>query len=219
MNSAAKAKLGIIYIFWILAAWLIYKFVFYAKIANLDESISAIANELIRFFVFMSPIILFIMWNIRKPWYEWLGLYGCKKNTIFKTISLAFLYSLIGSAINIYGFHKTAHLLSISPIFWFTAFSLSIIMEEIAFRGFLFYLFEDWNKNAIVFITSLAFAAKHFPGWFFFPMELSPLGFFGDFCMIFFVGVILGYLYLATHSVWATSLIHSINNLIVELFK
>ncbi len=92
-------------------------------------------------------------------------------------------------------------------------------MEELAFRGFLFYLFEGWNKNVIVLVTSLAFAAKHIPGWFFFPGELSPLGFVSDFCMVFFVGCILGYLYLATHSIWATSLIHGINNLIVELFK
>lgn len=79
--------------------------------------------------------------------------------------------------------------------------------------------FINWNKNTIVLITSLAFAAKHVPGWLFFPTELSPLGFIGDFSMVFFIGGILGYLYLATHSIWATSLIHSINNLIVEVFR
>lgn len=222
MSHSTKNTLGIIYILWICIAWSIvglYKFFFYSEILNLDVSISTMAKKLTRFFVFIGPILIFILCNIKKPWYRWLGLYGYKRGALFKTIVLAFLYIMISSLINIYGFHKKAHLSSISPIFWFTAFSLSIIMEEIAFRGFLFYLFEGWNKNIIVLVTSLAFAAKHLPGWFFFPRELSPLGFIGDFCMVFFVGCILGYLYLVTHSIWATSLIHSTNNLIVELFK
>lgn len=214
-------RLGIIYIFWIIAAWTLvgfFKFMLISKISNVNEVVSTIAKESIRFIVFIGPILIFILCNSKKPWYQWLGLYGCKKGTLLKSVTVALLYAIISSSINIYGFHKKASLLSISPTFWITAFSLSIIMEEIAFRGYLFYLFKEWNKNTIVLVTSLAFAAKHISGWLFFPMEISPLALIGDFCMVFFVGGILGYLYLATHSVWATSLVHSINNLIVALF-
>lgn len=222
MSHISKGTLGVIYIFWIFIAWSIvglYKFVFYPSILNSDKAMGTAIKEFIRFFVFIGPILIFILYNIKKPWYRWLGLYGYKKGALFKAVVLVFLFVIIGSLINIYGFHKRAHFSSISLTFFFTAFSLSIIMEEIAFRGFLFYLFEGWNKHTIVLVTSLAFAAKHIPGWFFFPMELSPLGFIGDFCMVFFIGCILGYLYLSTHSIWITSLIHSTNNLIVELFK
>lgn len=109
MNQVKRAKLGILYIFWILAAWSfvgLYKFIFIETVSNLDESISALAKESIRFFVFIGPIIAFIMCNFSKPWYRWLGLYGCKRGTLFKTIVVSFLYPIIGSIINIYGFHK-----------------------------------------------------------------------------------------------------------------
>jgi len=218
MDSTAEAKLGIVYIFWTMTAWSLYKFFFYGQIAALGEPTSTIVMETIRFLVFMGPIVIFILCNIKKPWYRWLGLYGCNKGSLYKTLVVTCIYAAISLMVNIYGFHKTAHLSSIPYIFWFTTFSLSIIMEEIAFRGFLFYLFEKWNKNIVVIVTSLAFAAKHIPGWFFFPTELSHVGFMGDFLMVFIVGSILGYVYLATHSIWATLLVHSVNNLIVALF-
>ncbi len=214
---------GIAYIIWILTAWTLVSLcrfvistqhVFY--ISNLT---SALFKELIRFFVFIGPIILFIIHNIKKPWPLWLGLYGYKKNAPHKTIVISAIYTTISIFINMLFLKKNINLSAISPIFLATTFSFSIIMEEIAFRGFLFYLFEKWNKNIVVVITSLAFAAKHLPGWLFFPSELSTLGLIGDFSMVFIVGCILGYLYLATHSIWSTSIVHSINNLIVALFS
>ena len=201
--------LGIIYIFWIFVAWFI---------VNLCNPTNIIIRECIRFFVFIGPVLVLIICNIKKPWHRWLGLYGCKKGSVYKTFIVAFIYAMICSVINIYGFHKTAHLSSIPHSFWLTTFSLSIIMEEIAFRGLLFYLFKKWNKNTIVIVTSLAFVVKHIPGWFLFPMGLSQAGFIGDSLMVFLVGCVLGSLYFATHSIWATSLVHGINNLIVALF-
>lgn len=213
---------GIGYIFWIFAAWFVvtfFNFIFISKITMLNETLITIAKESIRFFVFIGPILIFIFFNSKNPWYRWIGLYGYKKGTFFKTTLVIILYSFIGSVINMYGFGRIPHKSSISLRFLLTAFSLSIIIEEIAFRGFLFYLFKAWNPNKVVIITSLAFAAKHIPGWIFFPQEISPLGFVGDFFMIFFVGCILGYLYLGTHSVWATWTIHAVNNFIVILFQ
>ena len=217
-----QSKLGISYILWIFTAWsfvALTKFCLYSHLILLDETTSIIAKEFVRLLVFLGPVLFFILCNLNEPWYRWLGLYGCNKGSLYKTIIVSAVYAMVSVCVNIYLFHKTAHFLSIPASFWFTTFSSSIIVEEIAFRGFLFYLFRKWNKNKIVIVTSLAFVLKHVPGWIFFPTEISVSGFVGDSIMVFAVGYILGYLYLKTHSIWATSLVHAINNFIVALFN
>lgn len=222
MLAQQPIRIGILYIAWILIAWSmvgLLRLYWLSQTPAMLPITKTIVNELMRIFVFIVPIMIFVMRHWKKPWYRWLGLYGCKKRTMIKTIITAIVYGLVCYGVNIYGFNKTPHLSAIPCFFWFTSFSLSIIMEEIAFRGFLFYAFESLNKNAAVLITSLAFAAKHIPGWLIFPAEISSSGFIGDFATVFGVGCILGYLYLATHSVWATSAVHSVNNLVVALFN
>jgi len=167
-----QTKLGIAYIFWIIGAWTLvglYKLAFHATVTQLSEPISTVAKECIRFFVFIGPVLIFIAYNFKKPWYRWLGLYGCRKNSLSKTILVTCVYAGLSTFINMYFFNKSINVSTITPTFLATTFSLSIIMEEIAFRGFLFYLFQKWNKNIVVVITSLAFAAKHVPGWLLFP--------------------------------------------------
>ncbi len=85
-SHSARATLGIIYILWVCIAWSIvgfYKFFFYSEIFNLDPLISTMAKELTRFFVFIGPILIFILYNIKKPWYRWLGLYGYRRGALF----------------------------------------------------------------------------------------------------------------------------------------
>ena len=72
--------------------------------------------------------------------------------------------------------------------------------EELLFRGVVLRLFKEWTKNVhiAVIISAILFSALH-------------LQFYG-FLPRFFLGVILGYSFAWTGSLWIPMLIHFINN-------
>ncbi len=77
---------------------------------------------------------------------------------------------------------------------------LPAIGEELLFRGVLLRLFREWTKNPhiAVLISAFLFSALH-------------LQFYG-FLPRFILGIILGYLFVWTRSVWVPILVHFVNN-------
>ncbi|MCK4569668.1 MAG: CPBP family intramembrane metalloprotease [Bacteroidales bacterium] len=77
---------------------------------------------------------------------------------------------------------------------------LSAIGEEFLFRGVLLRLFREWTKNphVAVLISAFLFSALH-------------LQFYG-FLPRLFLGIILGYLFIWTRSIWVPVLVHFVNN-------
>lgn len=101
---------------------------------------------------------------------------------------------------------------------WLNTILLVGITEEIVFRGFLlrklmeFYSF--WKANIM---TSLLFVSIHFPIWFYkglfeFPYILSSI------ITAFVLGLIFGFIYKKTNSLWSVIIIHSLYNLLVSIF-
>jgi len=74
------------------------------------------------------------------------------------------------------------------------------IGEEMLFRGLLQRLFGEWfrNTHVAIFVAAFLFSAVHFQFYGFLPRMM--------------LGVIFGYLYLWTGSLWAPVLAHFINN-------
>lgn len=77
---------------------------------------------------------------------------------------------------------------------------LAAIGEELIFRGILMRLFHEWTKSGhlAVILSSLIFSAFH----------LQFYGFFGRFIL----GLILGYLFLWSGSLWVPIFLHFLNN-------
>jgi hypothetical protein len=77
---------------------------------------------------------------------------------------------------------------------------LAAIGEELIFRGILVKLFRDWTKNVHlgVIIPAILFSALH----------LQFYGFFGRIVL----GIILGYLFIWSGSLWVPILVHFLNN-------
>ena len=74
------------------------------------------------------------------------------------------------------------------------------IGEELVFRGVLFRIFQKWVRNihVVIFITSILFSAMH-------------LQFYG-FIPRLFLGLLFGYLFWYSRSLWVPIIIHFINN-------
>ena len=85
----------------------------------------------------------------------------------------------------------------------FNVFMIAIIPavgEEFLFRGVILRLFKEWTKNvnAAVLISAFLFSALHMQFYGFMPR--------------FLLGIILGYLFVWSGSLWVPMLIHFINN-------
>jgi membrane protease YdiL (CAAX protease family) len=88
-------------------------------------------------------------------------------------------------------------------------FTLAVVpafCEEVFFRGLLLPFFGDWlkNKHAGVWISAILFTILHFSVTQFLP--------------ILFMGVVLGYIYMWTRSIWAPVLVHFLNNASTVVF-
>jgi membrane protease YdiL (CAAX protease family) len=102
---------------------------------------------------------------------------------------------------------------------WITllvALPIACFVEEVLFRGFLlrktWAIWGFWPANLL---TSVLFAAIHWPGW------LASGGLRTELAMmslsVFVVGILLGYLLKLTGSLWPSVLVHVLNNASVSL--
>ncbi|MBW6459177.1 MAG: CPBP family intramembrane metalloprotease [Bacteroidales bacterium] len=84
---------------------------------------------------------------------------------------------------------------------------LAAIGEELVFRGVLVRLFREWTHNIhlAVIITAFLFSALH----------LQFYGFFGRFLL----GILLGYLFVWSGSLWVPIFVHFMNNAIAVLIS
>lgn len=80
------------------------------------------------------------------------------------------------------------------------------ISEEILFRGVLQKIFIDWTRSIHlgIIITAIIFSAIHFQFFGFFPRVI--------------LGVILGYLYIYSRSLWIPIIAHTVNNGLTIIF-
>lgn len=101
---------------------------------------------------------------------------------------------------------------------WLNTILLVGVTEEIVFRGFLLRKLMDtykfWIANTI---TSLLFVSIHFPIWLYkglfeYPFILSSI------LTAFVLGIIFGFVYKKSNSLWSVIIIHSLYNLLVSLF-
>ena len=83
---------------------------------------------------------------------------------------------------------------------------LAAVGEELFFRGCMQNIFLEWtkNKHMAVWITAILFSALHFQFYGFLPRML--------------LGVVLGYLYIWSGSLWLSMLFHFPNNGLAVLF-
>jgi membrane protease YdiL (CAAX protease family) len=88
----------------------------------------------------------------------------------------------------------------------FTLALIPAVCEEVFFRGLLLPFFSDWTKNkaAGIWISALLFTLLHFSVTQFIP--------------ILFMGLVLGYLFVWTRSLWASVMVHFLNNASTVLF-
>jgi uncharacterized protein len=96
---------------------------------------------------------------------------------------------------------------------WITAFVFAF-PEEVLFRGFLLQkLSKSFTFIKANLYTSLLFVSIHFPLWFI--QGITVPKFIFSVLMVFLVGFGLGYLLKKSNSLWATTIVHTVYNLLL----
>ncbi len=184
----------------------------------MDSVPRAITSAIIKIVIWVIPVILLIKIMEKNSPFPYLGLCHNFRKGLKWTgwVSLVFIsffvvlnFIVLDNTIDFQlGFNE-----------WLNIILLVGITEEIVFRGFLLKKLMDsfrfWIANTI---TSFLFVSIHFPIWIYkglfeFPNILSSI------ISVFVMGIIFGFVYKKSNSLWSVIIIHSLYNLLASLFN
>lgn len=211
---------AVVYLVLIFGLWTVYVSTVYssiAAIANLPAR--TFLNEFFRTCIFVAPVFLLLKLFIGEKPISFLKLETNIKSGILLGVTAGVFYAMLVLA-RILLTNGDINLQPVPNQAWFTALTTATLIEEIAFRGFLLQSFERvanfWAAN---FLTAILFVAIHFPGWIIvgnarlIPDKMTAM------TDILFLGLVLGFLFKRSQSLWACVILHATNNLLsITLF-
>lgn len=183
----------------------------------MNPVVGAITSAIIKIMIWIVPVVVIVLLVEKREPFSYLGLRHNVRQGLKWTGWLAVAFVVYFVVFNLV-------ILRSSPDFnigfheWLNVILLVGITEEVVSRGFLLRkLMESyrfWIANAL---TALLFVSIHFPIWFYkgiiqFPSILGSVG------TMFILGVLFGYIYKKTNSLWSVIIIHSFYNLLVTIF-
>ncbi|WP_077296594.1 CPBP family intramembrane glutamic endopeptidase [Virgibacillus pantothenticus] len=213
-----KVNKNYIWLYFILfySIWSIRELWFVQYLDLMDSVPRAITSAMIKIVIWVIPVMLLVKIMEKSVPFSYLGLrHNFRKGLKWASwVSLVFIayfvvlnFTVLDNRIDFrIGFNE-----------WLNTVLLVGITEEIVFRGFLLRklidTFKFWTANII---TALLFASIHFPIWFYkglsFPHMLSST------ITAFVLGIIFGFVYKKSNSLWSAIIVHSLYNLLVSLF-
>ena len=183
----------------------------------MDSIPRAITSAVIKIAIWVIPVIFLVKVMEKDNPLSYLGLrynfknglkWVCWVSLVFLSYFVILNFIVLKSNIDFQmGLHE-----------WLNIVLLVGITEEIVFRGFLLRKLMDsykfWIANTI---TALLFVSIHFPIWFYKDLfEFSYL--LNGITTTFVLGIILGFIYKKSNSLWSVIIVHSLYNLLVSLF-
>jgi uncharacterized protein len=141
-------------------------------------------------------------------------LYLKLKQNILKGISWGIAISLVLIILQVslsYAFDGT--LIFHLGLRWFTTPILTF-PEEVLFRGLILQKISESTKfSKANLYTSFLFVSIHFPAWFLSGITIPKFIF--SVCTVFIVSYVLGFVYKKTDSLWSSTILHTIYNVLL----
>jgi len=105
------------------------------------------------------------------------------------------------------------------PQFWGRYFLVVGVSEEFLFRGyFLNALLQKFSLTTANVIQALAFASMHIPRYLTTVPTMSPMLWISNLVSVFLLGLLFGWLYARSHSLWPGIATHMTWDILVTLF-
>lgn len=213
-----KANKNYIWVYFIIfyALWCIRELWLVQYLDLMDPILRAIISAIIKIVIWVVPVILLVKIMEKSKPFSYLQLDHSFKNGLKWTswISLALIFYFVISLIIL---EKNLDF-QIGFNGWLNTILLVGITEEIVFRGFLLRKLMDsfrfWIANTI---TALLFVSIHFPIWYYKGLFELPY-ILGSTLTVFVLGILFGFVYKKSNSLWSVIIIHSFYNYLVLLF-
>ncbi|MDQ3800390.1 MAG: CPBP family intramembrane metalloprotease [Acidobacteriota bacterium] len=211
-----NVKPALFYLALIFGLWTVYVATVYPFVESRpDAATRVILNESIRFGIFVLPVWIYLKFIARENAFRYLKLSENVARGIFWGVFAGIAYAALVLARASFFLEGGINFKRVPLEAWLTAITIAVFIEEIAFRGFLLRQFERvasfWAANAL---TAFLFVAIHFPGWIL--LGDSPLvpGRLIAMAEILFLGLLLGYVFKRSQSLWSCIIVHAVNNLL-----
>ena len=208
MRTATKNSVYFVsYLILLFLVWAGWVYFIYPWMITLgDKTLAyAVVNICLRLLIWVVPVFLYLKYVDRIDPMEYLKLRQHWRKGLWIGLFLSMLNGII--AILRFGIpHLNMH-----DVSWNSILSTSLligVIEEIPFRGFIFQkIQESYGFLRGVLLSSLLFVGIHLPGWILlqaFSMALV--------LSIFLFGIVMAVLLTASHSLWSSIVVHSLND-------
>lgn len=212
-NKISDIKPIILYLFIFYLVW-IFKELWLAKYIHLfGDTTAGFLTALIKISIWIVPVWLYIKYYLKTNPIGYLKININVKKGVFWGVALSLLLGLY-FVFKTYMLNNQTFNLILSFDNYLNAILLVGITEEIVFRGLILQEISKrlpfWNANLI---TSFLFLAIHYPIWIY----------SGDFfnlwshIYVFLLGLILGFVFKKTSSLWSVVILHSFHNFFVSI--
>jgi len=203
--------IGFIVIFYFV--WTIKELWFIDYIYSFGEIVSPLIEALVKWFVWIVPTWLYIKYYIHTNPVDYLRLNVHVLKGVFWGVVLSLLVGFYFT-IQTYFIHQQSFQFSLSIDDYLNVFIMAGIAEEIVFRGLIL---QEINKKMIFWkanvITALLFLVVHYPVWIYNEIFFQ----FGTHLYVFGLGLIFGFVYKKTGSLWSVIILHALHNFFVTI--
>lgn len=211
-NKGIKTLIFYLFVFYFVWAlkelWVINYFHLFSEITY------ALLNGLTKVLVWIVPAWLYVKYFLGTNPMNYFHLNFNVKKGLFWGAILSLLYGLLHFSISVFLVHQGTFHFILPLDSYIDGFLVVGITEEMVFRGLILKEINKrmsfWKAN---FITALLFLFIHYPIW----IHKGVFFHFGSHIYIFLLGLIFGYIYKKTSSLWSVVLLHSFYDLFINI--
>ena len=210
-NSDVSIMVGYLVLFYL--AWTIKELWLIEYIYSFDEIISPLLEALVKSLVWIVPAGLYIKIYLHSNPVSYLKMNVNVMKGLFWGIVLSLLLGLC-LILEAYIFYGVSFHFSLSFDDYLNTFLLAGLAEEIVFRGLILQELNKrlafWKANVT---TALLFLVIHYPIWIYNEVIFQ----FGSHIYVFLIGLLFGFIYKKTGSLWSVILMHAFHNYILSI--
>lgn len=210
-NSDVSILIGYLVLFYL--AWTIKELWLIEYIYSFGEIISPLLEALVKSLIWIVPAWIYIKLYLHSIPISFLKMNVNVKKGLLWGI---FLSLLLGAflILEAYFFNGVSFHFSLSFDDYLNTLLMAGLAEEIVFRGLILQELDKrmtfWKANLI---TALLFLVIHYPIWIYNDIIFQ----YGSHIYVFIIGLLFGFVYKKTGSLWSVIILHAFHNYILSI--
>ncbi|MGE7946920.1 CPBP family intramembrane glutamic endopeptidase [Lysinibacillus sp. NPDC093688] len=210
-NNDVKTMIRFLLIFYFV--WSIKELWLIEYLYSFGEIISPLLEALVKGFVWIVPTSLYIKYYLHTNPFDYLKMNVNVKKGLFWGVILSLLVGLYFTS-ETYIINHQSFQFSLSFDDYLNGFLMAGLAEEIVFRGLILQEINKkmtfWKANII---TALLFLVVHYPIW----IYDEKIFHIGTHLYVLFLGLLFGFVYKKTGSIWSVIILHALHNFFVTI--